>query len=104
MASNRESQFCSLAAEDPAFPWDPRSSLEQAGEKLLKDPGDLELYRGLVRGLGESDVQGQLEHLDLYGSLLETSLAGAREERERKSRLYVCLGLFGGVVLCLVLL
>ncbi len=98
-----EFPFCRLARKESMFLAEPKAALEQAGEKLLKTPEDLELYRGFVRGLGESGLQGQLEHIDLYAALLERNLARADEERERKTRLYVCLGLFGGAVLCLVL-
>ncbi len=98
-----EFPFCRLARKEPAFPAEPKAALEQAGERLLKVPEDLELYRGFARGLGESGLQGQLEHIDLYAALLERNLTQAGEERERKFRLYICLGLFGGAVLCLVL-
>lgn len=104
VAAERDSRFCSLAAEDENFLWDPKAALERAGERLLKDPADLGLYRDLVRGLGESGAQGQLEHLSLCAGLLENRLSHAREEREKKARLFICLGLFGGVTLCLVLL
>lgn len=104
IAENKGSHFCRLAAEDPAFLLEPKTALEQAGERLLKETADLELYRGFVRGLGDSDTQGQLEHMSLYAGLLESNLAQAEEAREKKSRLYVCLGLFGGITLCLVLL
>lgn len=102
--ADRDSPFCRLAAGEPTLSLDPRSALESAGERLLDCPEDAELYRGLIRGLGESDTQGQLEHLDLYSALLEDNLARAKTDREKKSRLYVCLGLFGGITLCLVLL
>lgn len=101
--TNRESRFCALAAEDQNFLYDPKAALERAGDRLLKAPGDLELYRSFVRGLGETGAEEQLEHLALCGSLVEASLSSAREEKEKRSRLYVCLGLFGGVALCLVL-
>lgn len=98
------SRFCRLAVEDSAFPQDTKSALAHAGEALLKTPSDLEMYQNFVRGLGESGAQGQLEHLALCGELLASHLRSAREEREKKARLSICLGLFGGVVICLVLL
>lgn len=101
---DRDSRFCVLAARDPSLLEDPGAALERAGKQLLKDRGDLELCRGLARGLGRSGAQGQLEHLDLYASLLEKRLLRAADSREKGSRLYVCLGLFGGIVLCLILL
>lgn len=102
--SGRDSRFCRLAAEDPSLFQDPRGALRSAGKRLLTCPEDADLYEGLIRGLGESDTQGQLEHLNLYGALLEDNLSRAKAEKEKKSRLYVCLGLFGGITLCLLLL
>lgn len=101
---DRDNPFCRLAAEEPGFSRDPGAALERAGERLLREPADLDLYRGFARGLGESGAQGQLEHLALYASLLEANLGEAREAKEKRSRLYVCLGLFGAAALCLVLL
>ena len=68
------------------------------------DNGDWELYQGFVQGLGVSDVQGQMEHLELYRSLLEPRLEQAREEAKQKSKVFVALGLFAGVTLSLLLL
>ncbi len=104
IAVNRDSRFCRLAAAEPGFLTEPKAALERAGGKLLRDAKDLELYRGFVRGLGDSDVQGQIEHMGLYGALVDGSLAQAKETREKKARLCVCLCLFGSVTLCLVLL
>jgi len=104
IAENGNSRFCRLAAEDPAFLPEPKAALERAGEKLLKETADMELYRGFVRGLGDSDTESQLEHMSLYAGLLESNLARAKEAKTEKSRLYVCLGLFSGITLCLVLL
>ncbi len=99
----KDSRFC-RAAENRLCLRDPRGALEQAGEGILRDSEDLALYRRFVRGLGETDTQGQLEHFQLCEALLEGRLAEAGKAREQKTRLYVCLGLFGGVTLCLVLL
>lgn len=98
-----DSRFCRLAAKSPCFFSEPKAALEQAGERLLKKEEDLALYRGFVSGLGESDTQGQMEHMELYAALLERNLSQAGEAREKKSRLYVCLGLFGGLAVCLIL-
>lgn len=104
IVKTRDSRFCTLAASEPIFYQDPKGALERAGERLFRERADLELYRGFVRGLGDSDTQSQLEHISLYAGLLESNLAQAGEAKEKKTRLYICLGLFGGITLCLVLL
>lgn len=104
IARNQESRFCFQAAADAHFFQDPKGALQSAGKSLLTERSDLELYCALVSGLGESDTQGQLEHLRLYEELLSVNLSQARESREKKSRLYLCLGAFSGTAVCLLLL
>ena len=100
----RDSRFCVLAAGSEHYPGNARRALELAGETLLKDPDDRELYQSFIRDLGASGVGEQLEHLALYARLTEQNLAAARDAQEKKSRLCVCTGLFFGVLLCLILL
>lgn len=99
----QDSKFCRVAERDGDFLWNPVKSLELAGRDLLWEQGDLDWYLGFVRGLGVSDVQGQLEHIGLYQSLLEPRLQIAQEESRQKSKVSVALGLFGGVALGLLL-
>lgn len=98
------SPFCQEAQKRPCFARDPRQALAQAGETLLARPSDRALYKSFAAGLGASDSAGQLRHLDLYAALVEQALKEAREEREKRGRLCICLGLFGGLTLCLLLL
>ena len=100
----KASRFCWEAARRPCFAADPRTALEQAGKSLLTREEDRAVYLGFVRGLGESGVQDQLEHIQLYEALLGPCLGKAREERAGKTRLYLALGLFCGITLCLALL
>ena len=86
---NQASRFCRLAERDSQFLSDPAGALERAG---------------VVRGLGVSDTQGQLEHIALYRALLEPRLEQARADAAQKSRVLVALGLFGGITLSLLLL
>lgn len=104
LLEQEDSRFCREAVREDMFPADPCAALEKAGEKLLSQKKDQTLYRGFVQGLGTSDTQGQLEHIELYSVMLETHLEEAREDCDKKSRLYVSLGLFAGLTLCIVML
>lgn len=104
ISGNQDFQLCSLAVKEPCFVRSPKEALERACGKLFSDTSDTELCTGFVKGLGESDSQSQMEHLNLYTDLLEAHLAQAGEAREKKSRLYICFGLFGALTLCLLLL
>lgn len=100
----QDSRFCKEAAKNAAALAEPKAALKSAGEKILRDNADIELFRVFVQGLGESDTHSQLEHIAMCAELLESNLSHAAEEKTKKSQLYVCLGLFGGITLCLVLL
>ena len=104
ISQNQDFRLCSLAAQERCFSHSPKEALEQAGKKLFRESSDAELCMGFVKGLGESDSQSQIEHLNLYTDLLESHLLQAGEAREKKSRLYICFGLFGALTLCLLLL
>ena len=103
IAKNQDFRLCSLAVREQCFSHSPKEALEQAGRKLFREATDAELCAGFVKGLGESDTQGQMEHLDLYADLLESHLRQAGEAREKKSRLYICFGLFCALTLCLMM-
>lgn len=104
ISGNQDFQLCSLAVSEQCFFHSPKEALERAGKKLFRDSSDAELCMGFVKGLGESDSQSQIEHLNLYTDLLEAHLTQAGEAREKKSRLYICFGLFGALTLCLLLI
>ncbi len=104
MLRRSESRFCQQAVKDGAFPQDPRGALSRAGETLLKNQRDRSLFRDFAQGLGTTDIQGQEEHLKLCGALLEDHLREARTDWQEKRRLYIAMGLFGGLTLCLVII
>lgn len=99
-----ESCFCKEARAREDFQENPAGALARTGEALLSRRADRELLAGFAKGLGASDTQGQLSHLELYMALTKDSLAGARAEYAQKYRLYTALGLFGGLAVCVVLL
>ena len=95
--------FCRAARELPSFGEDPRQALLEAGETLLHRPGDRAFLEELIRPLGSSDAQGQLEHLELCRQRLAGMLDSARTRRDRDARLGVAVGAFGGLALGLIL-
>lgn len=95
--------FCRGARERPDFARDPRDALLAAGEGLLGREEDRAFFRELVRRLGDSDVPGQLEHLDRCRERLAALLESARARRDRDARLGVAVGTFGGLALALIL-
>ena len=64
---------------------------------------DAELLLSFGEEFGASDTDGQISHMELYSELFGTSLKSAREERTRKSKLYLMLGVFAGLTSALLL-
>ncbi len=65
---------------------------------------DYSLLEKLGSGLGTTDIEGQLEHIEYFRALFERQLGEAREDVARKSKLYQTLGLFIGVSAALMIL
>ncbi len=70
-------------------------------ENILKAK-DLSLVKEFGTKLGSSDVKGQTAHCQLSINMAKEELKLAREEKEKKSKLYKMLGLSLG--LCVALL
>ena len=76
--------------------------------KLSKDngllKGDIELLLGFGKGLGISDLEGQLSHLNLNGELAKRKLEEAGECKLKKGKLYQMLGVSAGITTALLFL
>ena len=64
---------------------------------------DLDYIRDFGGGFGATDLEGQLAHCQLYLEFIGGALAEAKEEKAQKSRLYLMLGIFGGLAAALLL-
>lgn len=64
---------------------------------------DLALLKGFGSGFGASDSEGQAAHFGLYKTLTASALDEARRDRDRKSKLYLMLGVFGGMAAAILL-
>lgn len=99
-----DSPFCKEAVMCPGFPADPCGALAKAGDRLLHNEKDRELFREFAGGLGASDTQGQLGHLRLCMARTGQHLAEARKACRERSRLYTGLGVLAGLGACVLLL
>lgn len=69
----------------------------------LKD-SDLEILADIGKNLGTSDMEGQLSMLNLQRAELESLIASAETECEKKSRLYRSLGVLAGAFISVMLI
>jgi stage III sporulation protein AB len=87
--------------ECPSDAWE--NALRLHSDENALNSNDRELLIDFGRGLGTSDVEGQLLHCETFRGLIVDRLAKARSEVETKGKLYVSLGIAGGLGVALLL-
>ena len=78
--------------------------IESIPKKYGLNNSDKELLSEFGSMLGTTDVEGQLKHLEMYGSIFQKRLKDSQAEFRDKSRIYRALGLFGGISAALIIL
>lgn len=58
---------------------------------------DLLLLNSFLLSLGKTDLEGQISNARLHIGALDERISEAKEEKEKLSRLYVSLGILGGL-------
>lgn len=76
-------------------------ALESNSENLKKE--DIESIQPLGRLLGSTDVEGQINQIELVCEFLEQQIAQATEEKNKNEKLYQKLGAIVGLVIVIVL-
>ncbi len=80
-----------------------RKALSSNTAQMLVAKSDRELVMSFGDGFGTSDVQGELEKLDLCFHLAEQRRNEMRSELESKRRIYRIVGMFVGVVITVLI-
>ncbi|MGI6261153.1 MAG: stage III sporulation protein AB [Acutalibacteraceae bacterium] len=97
--------FCSAQlSRGLLFPQAWEQAAKSAARHSSLPNGDLQLLQDFGAGLGTSDVEGQLSHCRLFAASASEIRQNAKEERQRKGRLSVLLGVLLGLGIDLVLL
>ena len=94
--------FFPLSAQE-SFEAQWRGCVGEHGKASGLNAKDIELIQDFGSGFGASDLEGQLSHCTLYFDLLHVRLGDAKEEKEKKSKLYLMLGVFAGAAAALLL-
>lgn len=87
--------------QSPGEAWG--GAVRDRGEDCGFTAADREMLREFGNGLGSTDISGQLSHCKTFRGLLEDRLQKARSEARTKGRLYVTLGIAGGLGAALLL-
>lgn len=88
--------------EDCRAAW--QYGISHYGKATGLTPVDVELLQHFGDGLGRTDVEGQLENCRICTEQLAQRLESARREAAAKYRLYLTLGVTGGMAMALLLL
>ncbi|MDD2361921.1 MAG: stage III sporulation protein AB [Oscillospiraceae bacterium] len=64
---------------------------------------DREIIIDFGKGLGNTDIEGQLSHCEAFRRLLRDRLQTARCESRTKGKLYITLGIAGGLAAALLM-
>lgn len=74
-----------------------QTASEKAARLYYLGEDDKRMLIGFGDGLGVSDTEGQMSHIELYTHLIEERLEKSQKETERKSKVYRLLGILGGM-------
>ncbi len=77
-------------------------SLEEAKTDLTKE--DIETLKNLGKILGETDVEGQINQIELTETLLKNQIKEALEEKVKNSKMYRTLGVTVGLAISIILI
>lgn len=69
---------------------------------LTKD--EISLLLGFTDGLGATDGESQIRHIQLYTNLLQEQIIKAREDIRVKSKMYRIIPLSAGIVLAILMI
>lgn len=104
ISKQNEFSLCEAAARKTCFAENPGEALSEAAKETLSNKEDAALISEFALGLGIGDTESQIEHIELYSELLKGHIKNAEAEYKSKGRLYIALGLFTGVAICVLIL
>ena len=109
-----EGAFCSAdfplldskCFQDETLPFESsfRNAVENMSRKFSLKQGDKELLIDFAKALGETDVEGQIAHINLYEELFSQRLSLAKEKEQSCVKLCRVMGFTCGLGITLMLI
>ena len=65
---------------------------------------DIKIIKSFGKLLGKTDINGQINEIELTLKLIEKQIENAEKEREKNSKLYKTLGITCGIGICIILI
>lgn len=81
-----------------------QTALENNMKSCPLNENDISILKDMAIGLGKSDINGQKNLMEPAVIRMETSLAEAKEQERKQSRMYKGLGVAAGVVIAIMLI
>lgn len=78
------------------------AAIEMTNLNVSKE--DKQVMKNLSKLLGKTDVEGQINEIELTESFLETQIEKAENEREKNAKLYKTLGVISGIGIVIILI
>ena len=78
------------------------NALEEVNNNLSKE--DITVLKNLGKLLGETDVEGQINQIEVVNQFLNSQLENANEERRKNEKMYRTLGIVTGLTIAIILI
>ena len=65
---------------------------------------DIKIIKSFGKLLGKTDINGQINEIELTLKLIEKQIENAENEKEKNSKLYKTLGITCGIGICIILI
>lgn len=82
--------------------WERSLEEEEKGTNFNKE--DIEIIKSLATLLGNSDLDGQINNINLIRELIDKQIEEARIEKNKNEKLYKVLGTSIGLVIAIILI
>ena len=82
--------------------WERSLEEEEKGTNFNKE--DIEIIKSLAKLLGNSDLDGQINNINLIRGLIDKQIEEARIEKNKNEKLYKVLGTSIGLVIAIILI
>ena len=81
-------------------------SWNEGADKIKKDftKEDIEIIKMMGKLLGKTDIEGQVNEIELTISLIEKQIEKAELEKIKNSKLYKTMGVICGIGICIILI
>lgn len=79
-------------------------TIQNFADELNLDANDIKIIEMLANGLGASDVESQIEHIEYVSDMIKKAAESAKNKYDKNCKLYRSASILVGIMLVLILL